>query len=80
MNEALVIRPERPEDYGQIRMLLIKAFAQDNVAQLVELIRQSPNYVPDLALVGHVGETIVGYVMQSYVTLDDEGQRYEVLC
>src|SRR5205814_2638448 len=67
-------------DYEQLHTLLVQAFQEASVARLVELIRQSPNYVPELALVGQLGSTIVGYVMQSHVTLDDAAQQYAVLC
>jgi putative acetyltransferase len=80
MSEPLVIRPEQPVDYAHIHTLLAKAFANESVAEMVALIRRSPHYIPDLALVGQLGDTVVGYVMQSHVRMDDDGRQYEVLC
>ncbi len=45
------------------------------MAQLVELIRASDRYVPELALVAEEDGVVVGHVMFSYVTLRGDEER-----
>src|SRR5687768_17572644 len=67
---SVVIEPERPQDAEAVREVVRLAFAPDErVHALVDLIRDSPEYVPGLSLVardpGPTGE-VVGHVMLSY--------------
>lgn len=48
----------------------VAAFDEENEARLIELIRQSDLYVPELSLVAVVEEQVVGHVMFSYMTLE----------
>ena len=74
------LRPERPADYEAIARVVEAAFGRPNEARLVELIRASEQYVPELALVAEEEGEIVGHVMFSYVTLagDEERQVLEL--
>ena len=65
----LRIRPESPADFPQISDLVIAAFGQPDEARLIELIRQSPHYVPELALVAEEEGQIVGQLMLSRIGL-----------
>ncbi|MCA1691213.1 MAG: N-acetyltransferase [Actinobacteria bacterium] len=65
----MTIRPERPEDFDDIRHVLKLAFGRVNEADLVEGVRASDHYVPELALVAEDAGQIVGYVLASYVEL-----------
>ena len=57
------IRPVLRADYADIHQLVRIAFGQDNEAILVERLRASQDYIPDLELVA-VGEAqIVGHIM-----------------
>lgn len=49
-NGPAIVRPETSADHEQIRALVTVAM-RSNEAELVELIRESENYIPDLALV-----------------------------
>ena len=77
----LVIEPERPADHAAIRAVVLAAFAdQPAVAELVELIRASPEFVPELALVAWVDGAVAGFVMASHAELvADSGERRRVL-
>jgi putative acetyltransferase len=56
------------------------AFAhQPAVADLVELIRASPQYEPELALVARRGGDVVGHVMISHAELVDGAAAWDVL-
>lgn len=63
------IRAERPSDYDAIAEVVTAAFGSDDEAMLVEAIRGSEQYVPELALVAEVDGRVVGHVMISYASL-----------
>ena len=65
MGDSLEIRPERIGDHRQIRRVVAAAFGSDVESDLVERIRASPEYVPEMALVAEIGGEIVGHVMVS---------------
>ncbi len=73
--------PESADHVDAIREVVRAAFAHhESVADLVELIRASPHYRPDLALVALVEGRVVAHVMTSHATLVDEtGRRRQVL-
>jgi putative acetyltransferase len=77
----LAIEREQPADSAAVRTVVRAAFAhQDGVAELVELIRASPRYVPELALVARIHRQLAGFVMLSQAeVVDDAGDRHEVL-
>jgi putative acetyltransferase len=78
---ALQIRPEVPADHAAIRDVVLAAFDTHLVvADLVELIRASPQYVPELSLVALLDREVVGHVMLSHADVEDgDGVRREVL-
>lgn len=63
------IRAERPEGREAIAAVVEAAFGSKTEARLVERIRSSPNFIPELSLVAEVERYIVGHVMISLVTL-----------
>jgi putative acetyltransferase len=81
MTGELVIEPERPEDAGAVREVVRAAFSHHpEVADLVELIRASPEYLPELALVARMSGEIAGFVMLSHAGLgDDSDERHRIL-
>ncbi|MBJ7600372.1 N-acetyltransferase [Candidatus Nephthysia bennettiae] len=70
----MIVRSETPTDYEEIRALVTVTMRPTD-AELVDLIRGSENYIPDLALVAEHAERVVGYALLSYVTLKGLGQR-----
>lgn len=69
----ITIRPERPGDDDAIRHVVAAAFGSDVEADLVERIRSSPEYEPELALVAvddaETEPTVVGHAMISRAEL-----------
>lgn len=77
----LLIEPERADDHEAIRKVVLAAFATHvEVADLVDLIRASPEFVRELSLVARLDGEVVGHVMLSHAMLeDDDGARRPVL-
>lgn len=62
------IRQERQKDYQQIRDLVREAFAHAEHSDgdehnLIERIRLSPDYIPELSLVAESDDIILGHIM-----------------
>ena len=74
----MMIRQETSGDYAAVRQVVAAAFGSDVEAQLVEDIRASDHFVPELSLVAEDGESIVGHVMVSFVWLDTPAGRHRV--
>jgi putative acetyltransferase len=77
----MVLEPERPADHAAIRAVVRDAFVDHPaVAELVDLIRASPEYVSELALVARVDGAVAGFVMLSHAELvSDSGEQHRVL-
>jgi putative acetyltransferase len=66
----LSIRAETPSDRDAIRDLTAAAFGREHEARLVDAVRESENFVPELSLVAEHEGRVVGHVLLSYVGLD----------
>ncbi|GAA4360152.1 GNAT family N-acetyltransferase [Angustibacter luteus] len=76
----ITIEPECPDDQAEIHAVVRAAFDHhQGVADMVDAIRVSPNFVPDASLVARLDGEVVGHVMLSYVTLVDGEVRHRVL-
>ena len=65
------IRPEQPSDFDAIRGLLQDAFDPSTVeAPLVDALRKEGAGVPQLCLVAHEGDALVGHIFYSRSRLD----------
>jgi len=68
------IRPENILDYPTIAQINTLAFGGEQEAKLVEIIRISNGYIPELSLVAEIEKTVVAYIMFSYIDLIGEEQ------
>ena len=77
----LVIRPEEAADHAAIDEVVRAAFVRhpEEVALLVERIRASENFVPELALVAEDASGVIAHVMLSRVGVENELRR-GILC
>lgn len=81
----ITIRPEQPFEFDEIRELVRRTFAEhtgysDGVGEtaLIDEIRQSPFYKPELAFVALLNRKIVGHFMFSEFPLSPTPQgRYD---
>jgi putative acetyltransferase len=64
------IRPETDEDRAAIWKVNEEAFGRPVEANLVDAIRASDRFVPELSLVATVEEDVVGHVLLSYVSIE----------
>lgn len=75
----LIIRPEKQLDYRAIAKVHNLAFKQEDEAKLVERIRASNLYIPQLSLVAEIDNKIIGHIMFSYIDLVDDQESIKVL-
>ena len=72
MNEKLTIRPEEHRDYKSIVSLILRSFREgtdysdgSDIIALVEEIRDSEYYIPELSFVAELDNRIVGHFLFS---------------
>jgi putative acetyltransferase len=68
----LVIRPERAGDLDAIRAVNRSAFGQDDEARLVDALRSSPAFVPELSLVAEIDGVVCGHILFSRIGVRSE--------
>lgn len=66
------IRFSNRSDYQAIAELNRLVFERDNEAKLVELIRDSDRYIPELELVAELDGAVVGHILFSYIDLVEQ--------
>ena len=71
VDAAVIIRSEEPADRDAIAAVVQAAFGSEAEARLVDAIRASENFVPELSVVAVSGDRVVGHVMVSHVGLHD---------
>jgi putative acetyltransferase len=69
---TITIRPEKPEDYETVRAVNLAAFDTSVEADLVDAMREAPEYVPELSLVAELNGQIVGHALFSEVTVEQK--------
>lgn len=59
----ITIRPERQEDHAAIGEVNRKAFGRETEARLVENLRRSPSFIPELSLVAVKDGSVLGHIL-----------------
>jgi putative acetyltransferase len=72
---GLTIRAETPQDERRIAEVTSQAFGKEREAKMVEAIRCTDGYVPELSVVAELDGEIVGHVLLSYVGLAGRNRR-----
>jgi len=67
----VIIRTETSDDYKVVFDLNVKAFGQENESRLIEALRKSNAFVPELSLVAEVDGKVVGHILFTKVTIGD---------
>ena len=70
-----IIRKETKQDYEQIHNLVLSAFSSAEHSDgeehiLIDRLRNTPEYIPELSLVATADEAIVGHLMMSACRVD----------
>jgi putative acetyltransferase len=71
----VIIRPETAADYDAIRKVNDEAFGDTLEAKLVDAIRESDRFVPELSLVALSEGQTHGHVISSYVDVEPGARR-----
>ncbi|GID98551.1 GNAT family N-acetyltransferase [Amorphoplanes digitatis] len=66
------VRPERAEDFDAVRQVLLAAFETDGEARLVEALRRSDAFLPDLSVVAEHDGAVAAYALLSRITVGDD--------
>jgi predicted N-acetyltransferase YhbS len=69
---ALTIRAEQPGDAEAIRAVHLSAFDTDVEAGLVDDLRRTDEYIPELSLVAVDGDEVVGHVLLTRAAVEGE--------
>jgi len=68
--DSFFIRPETPEDIPAIFEVSFQAFAHYDEANLVNTLRDSNIFNPELSLVAVCGDRIIGHIMFPPITIE----------
>ena len=82
--DGIYLRREKPEDFVGITTLLKAAFKDDLHSDqtehlLVERLRKSPFYIPELAIVAEKDAEIIGYILLTKITIDKGEEKVPAL-
>ena len=76
MRDDIIIRPETPKDYKDIISLILRSFKEGtsysdgtDIVALIEEIRGSKYYIPELSFVAELDGKIVGHFLFSHFPL-----------
>ncbi|MDN3594157.1 GNAT family N-acetyltransferase [Zunongwangia endophytica] len=80
----VTIRQEKPADYNDVFEVIKASFLNESNSDhqeqfLVNRIRKSYAFVPELSLVAEVDKKIVGYIMLSEITIQNNKNKFPAL-
>ncbi|MFC1630013.1 GNAT family N-acetyltransferase [Patescibacteria group bacterium] len=73
------IRSENPEDYNTIYEINKQAFNDEIEAKLINIIRHSSNFIPNLSLVALKDNKIVGHILFSQARIKNKETERPIL-
>lgn len=81
---TITIRQEQPSDYSAVFQLIEAAFKTDphsdgSEQHLVERLRKSQAFIPELSLVAELDGQVVGHLLISKITIKNDEQSQEEL-
>lgn len=71
----LKVKQENKLDYNAVYNINKLAFGEEGEAKLVELLRNSKAFVPELSLVATIGSNIIGHILFTKIKIIDINQN-----
>ncbi|NOR86598.1 MAG: GNAT family N-acetyltransferase, partial [Bacteroidales bacterium] len=62
-------KKEKRQDFEEVELLLKVTFEQDTVAKMVDGLRKTENFIPELSLVARISDQIIGVIMYSHIKI-----------
>ncbi len=75
----VTIRPEQPSDYSVVFEVNKLAFGRENEPRLVEALRQSTGFIPELSLVAVLEDRVVGHILFSPMVFETPAGDISIL-
>jgi putative acetyltransferase len=75
----IIIRPETEKDYPKIAEVNELAFGQGNESLLIEMLRNTSDYISDLSLVAEYKNDVVGHILFYPVKIIDSNRKHDTL-
>jgi predicted N-acetyltransferase YhbS len=80
----LIIRQEKKDDYNLVERLVKEAFETEEHSDhtehlLVERIRNSDAFIPELSIIAQLGNEIVGHILLTKINIKNSSNSYESL-
>jgi len=75
----LTIRPEQTDDHEAITEVNLAAFDGETEARLVENLRKTSAFIPELSLVAVLDGRVVGHILLSIVHIARDSERIPVI-
>ncbi|MFC3199477.1 GNAT family N-acetyltransferase [Parapedobacter deserti] len=65
----ILIRQEKPNDYPQVFLVHELAFDRTDEAKLVNSLRKSNRFIPELSLVAEINKEIIGHIVYTKIEI-----------
>lgn len=78
-NITVTIRTENAQDYPSVYNVNTKAFKRKEEARLVDRLRLSNNFIPQLSIVASVDGKVVGHILFTEIFISDEKKETRTL-
>jgi len=77
---VITVRPESPSDYKAIYEINERAFKRSDEALLIENLRESDYFIPELSFVAEKNKQVIGHIVFSLVDVrNDKGAVSQIL-
>ena len=71
----IIIRQENPNDYTDVYAVNKQAFEEEEEAKLVEMLRRSNAFIPELSLVATIDDNVVGHILFTKIKIIDKDKN-----